>query len=63
MEREGELAMATGSLTTRWSYPEAEVAKYDLQHSHGKEESKDEPSTVRDTAKMKKEKASKLTRK
>jgi hypothetical protein len=27
LEREGELAMATGSLTTRWSYPEAEVAK------------------------------------
>jgi hypothetical protein len=62
LEREGELAMATGSLTTRWSYPKAEVAKYDLQHSHGKEESKDEPSTVGDTAKMKKEKASKLTR-
>jgi hypothetical protein len=41
MEREGELAMATGSLTTRWSYPVAEVAKYDLQHAHGcREESK-----------------------
>ena len=41
MERDGELAMATGSLTTRWSYPMAEVTKHDLQQSRvGKEESK-----------------------
>jgi hypothetical protein len=55
MEREGELAMATGSLTTRWSYPMAEVAKFDLQHTHGsKEDSKQEPSTVDDASKLKK---------
>jgi hypothetical protein len=52
MEREGELAMATGSLTTRWSYPEAEVAEYDLQHARDrKEEYKKGPSTVADSSK------------
>ena len=52
MEREGELAMATGSLTTRWSYPMAEVVEYDLQHARDrKEEDKVEPSTVADSSK------------
>ena len=52
MEREGELAMATGSLTTRWSYPVAEVVEYDLQHARDrKEEDKVEPSTVTDSSK------------
>ena len=41
MESEGALAMATESLTTRWSYPMAEVTKHDLQQSQvNKEESK-----------------------
>jgi hypothetical protein len=45
--------MATGSLTTRWSYPEAEVAKFDLQHSHGdREESKKSSSTVVNSSTM-----------
>ena len=52
MEREGELAMATGSLTTRWSYPVAEVVEYDLEHARDrKEEDKEGPSTVADTSK------------
>ena len=52
MEREGELAMATGSLTTRWSYPVAEVVEYDLQHARDrKEEDKVGPSTVADSSK------------
>ena len=63
MEREGELAMATGSLTTRWSYPMAEVAKFDLQHTHGsKEDSKQEASTVEDGSLKKKLKDPKLSR-
>jgi hypothetical protein len=63
MEREGESAMATGSLTTRWSYPMAEVAKFDLQHTHGsKEDSKQEPSTVEDGSLKKQLKNPKLSR-
>ena len=63
MEREGESAMATGSLTTRWSYPMAEVAKFDLQHTHGsKEDSKQEPSTVEDGSLKKQLKDPKLSR-
>jgi hypothetical protein len=51
MEREGELAMATGSLTTRWSYPVAEVVEYDLEHARDrKEEDKEGPSTVADSS-------------
>jgi hypothetical protein len=38
MEREGELAMAMGSLTTRWSYPVAEVVEYDLEHARDRKE-------------------------
>jgi hypothetical protein len=57
MEREGESAMATGSLTTRWSYPKAEVVKHDLQQSRGsKEESKVESSTVVDDSSTSKKK-------
>ena len=49
--------MATGSLTTRWSYPEAEVVKHDLQQSRGsKEETKVESSTVVDDASASKKK-------
>ena len=49
--------MATGSLTTRWSYPEAEVVKHDLQQSRcSKEETKVESSTVVDDASASKKK-------
>jgi hypothetical protein len=45
--------MVTGSLTTRWSYPEAEVDKFDLQHSHGdREESKKSSLTVVNSSTM-----------
>ena len=57
--------MATGSLTTRWSYPKAEIDKYDLQQSSGsKEESKVETSKVVDdaSASKKKKKVPKPTR-
>jgi hypothetical protein len=57
MEREGESAMATGSLTTRWSYPMTEIIKHDLQQARGsKEESKVGPSTVVDDASASKKK-------
>ena len=60
MEREGESAMATGSLTTHWSYPKAKIVKYDLQQSRGtKEESKVGPSTVVDDASASKNKKKK----
>ena len=66
MEREGESAMATWSLTTLWSYPKAEIEKYDLQQSsESKEESKVGLSTVVDDAsssKKKKEKEPKPSR-
>jgi hypothetical protein len=51
MEREGELAMATGSLTTRWPYPMAKIVEYDLENAHDrKEEDKVGPSTVADSS-------------
>ena len=52
MEREGELAMATGSLTTRWSYFMAKKVEYDLEHARDrKDEGKEGPSTVADISK------------